>query len=147
MGKKANRVVRAWLFKEEPTHYSYDDLERDGEALWDGIANNLALKHLREVQPGDRILYYHTGKEKAIVGEMIAASEPIADPADPKLVGVKVKPVRRWKQAVTLERIKQEPLLKEWELLRISRLSVMPVSPEQMTLLEKLAEKPRHKES
>jgi predicted RNA-binding protein with PUA-like domain len=146
VGKKTQPARRSWLFKEEPTHYSYDDLERDGEALWDGIANNTALKHLREVQPGDRILYYHTGKERAIVGEMVAASAPIPDPAEPKLVGIQVKPARKWKQPVTLERIKQEPSLKEWDLLRISRLSVMPVSPEQMIVLEKLAEEPRHKD-
>jgi predicted RNA-binding protein with PUA-like domain len=133
-----------WLFKEEPSHYSFADLERDGVAVWDGVDNNLARSNLRKVQPGDRVLYYHTGKERAIVGEMRALTGALPDPArdDPKAVTVKVEVVRRWPRPVTLERIKQEPLLKSWDLVRLPRLSVMAVSPEQWNRLEELGEAP-----
>ncbi|MFO0964067.1 MAG: EVE domain-containing protein [Gemmataceae bacterium] len=130
-----------WLFKEEPTHYSYADLEKDGGAWWSGVENALARKHLRQVQPGDRVLYYHTGKERAIVGEMRVSDGPRPDPdsADPKAVVVRVEPVRRWPRPVTLDRIKQEPELAAWELVRLPRLSVLPVLPEQWKKLEALA--------
>lgn len=132
-----------WLFKEEPEHYSFAQLEADGTTLWSGVTNNLARKHLRAVKKGDRIFYYHTGKEKAVVGEMKAVADARPDPDapadDPKAVVVEVKPVRRLKTAVTLARIKQEPLLKDWELVRMARLSVMPVTPEQWQRVEELA--------
>src|SRR5262245_30187937 len=102
-----------WLFKEEPEHYNFADLERDGDTLWDGVTNNLARQHLRKVRKGDRILYYHTGDERAIVGEMRALADAAPDPAsdDPKSVVLRVRAVRRWKHAVPLTRIKGEPLL------------------------------------
>jgi predicted RNA-binding protein with PUA-like domain len=135
-----------WLFKEEPDHYSYAQLEADGSTLWSGVDNNLARKHLRQVKKGDRIFYYHTGKEKAIVGEMKALADAGPDPNsdDPKAVAVEVKPVRRLASPVTLERIKKEPLLQSWELVRISRLSVMPVSEAQWHHIEKMASSPAH---
>jgi predicted RNA-binding protein with PUA-like domain len=125
--------VGGWLFKEEPDHYSYNDLERDGETLWDGVDNNLARKNLRLVKNGDAVLYYHTGKERAIVGEMLVLAGPMPDPGsdDPKAVVVKVKAVRRWDRPVSLARIKEDPLLAGWDLVRLGRLSVMPVSAEQ----------------
>lgn len=134
--------MACWLFKEEPDHYSYADLEREGSTLWDGVTNNLARKHLRQVQPGDRIWLYHTGKEKAIVGEMRALSGPLPDPADadPKAVIVKVKPVRRLRQPVSLERIKRDPQLEDWELVRLPRLLVMPVPETHWQRIEALAE-------
>lgn len=130
-----------WLFKEEPDHYSFADLERDGSTLWDGVSNNLARKNLRQVKKGDRILFYHTGTERAIVGEMLAASSAQADPgdADDKAVVVKVKPVRRWPQGVTLDRIKQDAKLAGWDLVRLPRLSVMPVTAEQWQRVEELS--------
>jgi predicted RNA-binding protein with PUA-like domain len=130
-----------WLFKEEPEHYSFADLERDKETLWDGVSNNLARLHLRKVQKGDRILYYHTGKEKAVVAEMVALSGPMPDPhdPDPKAVVVKVKPVRRLPAPVPLGRIKQDKLLRDWDLVRNSRLSVMPVSEAQWRRVEELS--------
>jgi len=129
-----------WLFKEEPDHYSYADLERDGTALWDGVKNNLARQHLRDVRPGDRVLYYHTGNERAIVGEMRVTAGPQAGTAgdDPKAVAVTVAPVRRWPQAVTLQMIKNDPLFADWELVRLPRLSVLPVSAEQWRRLAQL---------
>ena len=85
-----------WLFKEEPTHYSYDELTSDGKTSWTGVRNHLAQKHLRAVHKGDRIFFYHTGDEKAVVGVMKAAANAAPDPADDsgKLYGVEVTPVR-----------------------------------------------------
>jgi predicted RNA-binding protein with PUA-like domain len=121
-----------WLFKEEPGHYSYADLEKDGSAVWDGVSNNLALMHLRKVQAGDHVFYYHTGKEKAVVGEMIVLSGPKFDAEkDPKDVSVIVGPVRKLPQPVTLKSIKADKTLKDWDLVRNSRLSIMPVSKAQ----------------
>ena len=82
-----------WLFKQEPGSYSYADLERDGRTVWDGVANALARKHLRAIRPGDRVLYYHTGSEKAVVGEMrvVGGPRPESDD-DPNAVVVTVKP-------------------------------------------------------
>ncbi|HEY1378821.1 MAG TPA: EVE domain-containing protein [Gemmataceae bacterium] len=129
-----------WLFKSEPDCYSFADLQRDGTTLWDGVTNALARKHLRAVQPGDRIWYYHTGGEKAIVGLMEAVGGPRADPNDddPKAVVVEVKPVRTLKHPVPLARIKDDPLLADWDLVRLPRLSVVPVSPEQWRRVEEL---------
>ena len=140
----AKRVARksqklgGWLFKEEPSCYNYAQLEKDGSTLWAGVKNALARQHLRKVKIGDRVLYYHTGMERAIVGEMRVEANPTSDPNsdDPKAVIVKVVPVRRWNPAVTLKQIKEDPLFADWELLRISRLSVMPVSPVQWRRLE-----------
>ncbi len=140
MGGKA-RASGGWLFKEEPTHYNFADLERDGATLWDGVDNNQARLYLRAVKPGDRVLYYHTGSEKAVVGEMEVVTGPRPDPqaADPKAVVVEVRAVRRLQSPVTLARIKREPELADWLLVRNSRLSVMPVSAEQWQRIEDLA--------
>ncbi len=130
-----------WLFKQEPSCYSYSDLERDRSTLWDGVANALARKHLRQVKPGDRILFYHTGKEKAVIGEMKAISEPAADPKsdDPNSVVLQVQVGRRLAKPVTLATIKDDPLLSQWDLVRLPRLSVVPVSAEQWKRVEELS--------
>jgi predicted RNA-binding protein with PUA-like domain len=122
-----------WLFKEEPSHYNFADLERESKTLWDGVDNNLARQNLRKVCRGDRALYYHTGKEKAVVAEILVTSDPTADPDsdDPKAVVVEVQPVRRLLHPVPLERIKNDPQLADWDLVRLPRLSVLPVSPAQ----------------
>src|SRR5580704_17616457 len=122
-----------WLFKEEPGHYSLEDLVRDKRTVWDGVENNLALKHLRSVKKGDRVLYYHTGTEKAVVGVMEVVKGPYRDPArdDDRLVVVDVKPVRRLNRPVSLAEIKSNPKFADFALVRISRLSVMPVTTGQ----------------
>jgi predicted RNA-binding protein with PUA-like domain len=129
-----------WLFKEEPEHYSFTDLERDGTTRWDGVSNALARKHLRQVKRGDRIWYYHTGKDKAIVGEMRAAGNSGADPDsdDPNAVVVEVRPVRRLHHPVPLNQVKKDPVLGSWDLVRLPRLSVMPVSEAQWRRVEEL---------
>jgi predicted RNA-binding protein with PUA-like domain len=116
-----------WLFKEEPTNYSYQQLVQDGQTIWSGIANALALKHLRQVKEGDEIFFYHTGKEKAIVGIMVAA----ADAVDGDEVSVLVKPQKPLSSPVSLSTVKADDELKDWELSRISRLSIMPVTAAQ----------------
>lgn len=118
-----------WLFKIEPDCFSYSDLEAAGSTVWDGVSNALALKHLRAAKPGDRVFLYHTGKEKAIVGVMEVTSTPRATDDDPKAVVLDVKPVKRLKTPVTLAAIKADDAFAEWELVRMSRLSVMPVPP------------------
>jgi predicted RNA-binding protein with PUA-like domain len=130
-----------WLFKEEPTHYSYDDLVRDKKTSWTGVRNPLAQKHLRAVKKGDRIFYYHTGGEKAVVAVAKAATDSYADPKDEsgKLAAVDVAPVQKLARPVTLAEIKAKPVFKDFPLVRISRLSVMPVSDREWSEIEKLA--------
>lgn len=138
MAGRSDDARAGWLFKEEPAHYSYADLERDGGAWWNGVENPQARKFLGQVQAGDRVLFYHTGKDKAIVGEMRVTDGPRPDPDsdDPKAVVVRVEPVRRWPRPVTLAAIKSDPWFSSWELVRQPRLSVMPVSPEQWKRLD-----------
>lgn len=118
-----------WLFKEEPTHYSFDDLVRDGQTSWTGVKNPLAQKHLRAVKKGDRIFYYHTGDEKAVVGIARAAGAAYPDPADKsgKLYAVDVEPVKKLDQPVTLAAVKADKAFADLPLVRMPRLSVMPV--------------------
>jgi predicted RNA-binding protein with PUA-like domain len=130
-----------WLFKEEPGCYSYADLERDGATTWSGVTNALAQIHFRAIKKGDRILYYHTGDEKAVVGVMTAAADASPDPDDEKgkRVVVKVKPVGRLKNPVPLSAIKADKAFANWELVRIGRLSVMPVPAALWKKIEKMA--------
>ena len=142
---KKNAARGGWLFKQEPDCYSYTELEIDGMTLWDGVANALARQNLRKILPGDRVLYYHTGTERAIVGTMRAESGPMPDPNAPddaKAVVIKVSAAGRWEHPVTLAMIKADELLSQWDLVRLPRLSVVPVSPEQWRRLEELAAKP-----
>jgi predicted RNA-binding protein with PUA-like domain len=130
-----------WLFKEEPGTYSFTQLESDGSTTWSGVTNALAQKHLRSVQKGDRIFFYHTGSEKAVVGVMEATANPTPDPDDEagKRVVLAVKPVKKLKKPVTLATIKAEKAFANWELVRQARLSVMPVPPELWKKIEELA--------
>jgi predicted RNA-binding protein with PUA-like domain len=131
-----------WLFKEEPTHYSYDAFVKDGRTVWSGVRNPVAQKHLHTVKKGDRVFYYHTGNEKAIVGIAKATGHAYADPSDPtgKLAVVDLAPVRKLKRPVTLREIKADPAFKSFPLVRISRLSVMPVSEQEWTRIERMAD-------
>ena len=130
-----------FLFKEEPTHYSYDDLVRDGKTSWTGVKNPLAQKHLRSVKKGDRIFYYHTGDERAVVGIARAAGDAYPDPKDAsgKLHAVDVAPVKKLARPVTLAEIKASAAYRDFPLVRISRLSVMPVSDREWDGIEKMA--------
>jgi predicted RNA-binding protein with PUA-like domain len=130
-----------WLFKEEPTHYSYDNLVRDGKTSWTGVKNALAQKNLRQVRKGDRIFYYHTGDEKSVVAIAKAVTDAYADPKDKsfKLAAVDIAPVRKLSRPVTLAEIKAQAFFKDFPLVRISRLSVMPVSDAEWSQIEKMA--------
>lgn len=122
-----------WLLKTEPDCYRWDDLKRDTKTAWDGVGNALALKHLRAMNKGDLALIYHTGDERRAVGIAEVVSKPYPDPSqdDEKLVVVDVKPKRELKRPVTLDEFKSDPAFAGWDLLRIGRLSVVPV-PEAM---------------
>jgi predicted RNA-binding protein with PUA-like domain len=122
-----------WLFKEEPTHYNYDSLVKDKRTVWSGVKNPLAQKHLRSVKKGDRIFYYHTGDEKSVVGIAKALGDAYADPNDKtgKQSVVDVAPVKKLAQPVTLASIKADAAFKTFPLVRISRLSVMPVTDDE----------------
>ena len=130
-----------WLFKEEPTHYSFDALVKDKKTVWSGVKNPLAQKHLRSVKRGDRIFYYHTGDEKSVVGTAKALNDAYADPDDKsgKSAVVDVAPVGKLARPVTLAEIKSTPAFRDFPLVRISRLSVMPVSDDEWARIEKMA--------
>src|SRR4030081_2741519 len=121
-----------WLFKEEPTHYSYDDLAREKKTVWSGVRNPVAQKHLRNVKKGDRIFFYHTGDEKSVIGICRASGDAYADPADKtgKLFAVDVEPVKKLKSPVTLASIKADRRFASFPLTRQPRLSVMAVPEE-----------------
>jgi predicted RNA-binding protein with PUA-like domain len=122
-----------WLFKEEPSNYSFDSLVRDGRTSWTGVRNPLAQKHLRAVTKGDRIFFYHTGNEKAVVGIAKAAAAAYPDPADKtgKLYAVDVLPVRKLDHPVTLAAVKADRSFASFVLTRVPRLSVMPVTDDE----------------
>ena len=122
-----------WLVKEEPENYGFDQLERDRKTVWSGVRNPLAQKHLRGIRKGDQIFYYHTGKEKAVVAIAQALSDAYPDPADAsgKLYALDVGPVRKLPRPVTLASIKADAAFSSFPLVRMSRLSVMPVTDKE----------------
>ena len=130
-----------FLFKEEPSHYGFDELVEDKKAVWSGVKNPVAQRHLRSVSKGDQIFYYHTGDEKQIVGVARATSDAYPDPADKtgKAHVVDVAPVRQLPRPVTLKEIKADPFFKDFALVRISRLSVMPVTEAEWKRIEQMA--------
>jgi predicted RNA-binding protein with PUA-like domain len=131
-----------WLFKEEPTHYGFDALVRDRRTVWSGVKNALAQKHLRGVRKGDPIFYYHTGDEKAIVGVARALGDAYPDPGDKsgKQSVVDVAPVGKLARPVTLKAIKADRAFKAFPLVRMSRLSVMPVTDEEWQRIEAMGQ-------
>jgi len=130
-----------WLVKEEPDHYSFDQLVRDRKTVWAGVRNPLAQKHLRSIRRGDRIFYYHTGKEKAVVATAKAASDAYPDPADAsgKLSVVDIVPDTKLKRPVTLAEIKADKAFASFALVRMSRLSVMPVTDMEWAKIESMS--------
>lgn len=130
-----------WLLKTEPDAYSWDDLARDKKTRWDGVTNALALKHIRTMTKRDLALIYHTGDERAAVGIAQITTDPYADPAehDEKIVVVDLKPKRKLPRAVTLAEFKADKAFAGWDLLRIGRLSVVPVPPAMWERIEQLS--------
>ncbi len=130
-------MTKYWVLKTEPSTYSFDDLVRAGRAVWDGVTNPVALKHIRTMARGDDVLIYHTGDEKTIVGFARVVSAPYPDPNDTtgKLTVVDLAPGERLPRPVPLSAIKAEPKLKDLALVRMPRLSVVPVDGAQWRVL------------
>jgi len=122
---------RRWLMKSEPEAFGWDDLISDGETVWDGVRNHRAANNLRAMEVGDLAFFYHSVTGKEIVGIAEVSEAGLVDPKDEKWAAVKVKPVRALERPVTLKEIKAEPALAEMELVRLSRLSVAEVRPEE----------------
>jgi predicted RNA-binding protein with PUA-like domain len=133
-----------WLVKEEPTHYNFETLIKDGRTAWSGVKNPLAQKHLKSIHKGDRVFYYHTGNEKAIVGIARALSDAYLDPKDKsgKLSAFDVGPVKRLRKPVTLAAIKSSQRFPTFPLVRMARLSVMPVTDAEWKAIEAMSEEP-----
>lgn len=126
------------MVKSEPASYSWDDFAAKEEEVWDGVRNYQARNSLREMQLGDVVLFYHSGKDKAVIGIAEVSEEAFPDPKDPAWVAVKLKAKRPLKSPVTLEMIKAEDRLSELPMLKQSRLSVLPVGKEEFDLLLKM---------
>ena len=136
-------MANRWLLKTEPTAYSWGELERDGRAVWDGVKNSLALKHLAAVAEGDQALVYHTGDEKAAVGiaDVVRGAYPDPKQKDPRLVVVDLRPVRVLAHPVRLADMRANPKLAGFDLLRLPRLSVMPVSAAYWAAIMEMAKR------
>jgi predicted RNA-binding protein with PUA-like domain len=120
-----------WLFKTEPEDYSFDDLVTDRRTVWDGVANNLALQYLRKIKKGDQVLIYHTGEERAVVGIAEVIRDPMKHPdrTGKKDGIIEIKPVRKLPYPVSLTDIRENKTFADFELVKISRLSVVRVKP------------------
>ena len=130
-----------WLVKEEPEHYNFDQFVADGHTVWSGVKNPVAQRNLRAMTKGDRVFYYHTGKEKSIVGTAKVTATAYPDPKDRtgKLVVVELAPGKKLKRPVTLAEIKSSGRFADWALVRVPRLSVMPVTEQQWAAIEEMA--------
>lgn len=134
-----------WLVKEEPSNYPFASLVRDGKTTWSGVKNPVAQKHLRTIRKGEKIFYYHTGAEKAVVGIAKALGDAYPDPADAtgRSYVVDVGPVKALPNPVTLAAVKADRFFEDFALARIPRLSVMPVNDDQWQRIEEMAAKTR----
>lgn len=123
-------MISYWLLKTEPNDYSWTDLCREKEAIWDGVKAPAAIKNIKEMKPGDLAFIYHTGKERAIIGIAKIVSSPYLNPETNELV-FKLAPVEKLPKDVTLKQIKESGMFADWDLVRLPRLSVMPVNQNQ----------------
>jgi predicted RNA-binding protein with PUA-like domain len=134
-------MATRWLFKTEPSVYSYQQLVKDKKTMWDGVKNNLALKNLKDIKKGDEILIYHTGDEKAVVGIARALGGAYPDPSqkNPRMLVVDIEAVKVLPRPVTLAEVKANKKLANFDLVRLSRLSIMKVSDDQWETMEGMA--------
>jgi len=134
-------MANRWLFKTEPSVYSFQQLQKDQKTMWDGVKNNLALKNLKDIAKGDPILIYHTGDEKAAVGVARALGGAYPDPSqkNPRMLVVDIEAVKPLPRPVTLAEVKANKKLTNFDLVRLSRLSIMKVSDDQWEILEGMA--------
>jgi predicted RNA-binding protein with PUA-like domain len=139
-------VTAHWILKTEPSTYSFDRLLEERKTVWDGVSNPVALKHLREMAVGDQVMIYHTGDVKAVVGLARITRAAYPDPKDSKLVVVEIEAGERLPHPVTLAAIKADPAFADLALVRMGRLSVVPVKPEQWKQISRMAEKPEKAE-
>lgn len=123
--------MKFWLVKQEPEAYSFDDLVKDGATDWTGVRNFTARNNLREMKKGDKVLFYHSVTEKSVVGVTEVSKEQFPDPTDEKWTAVEIKPLKKFKNPVTLESIRGEKKLENIYLVRQARLSVMPLTKEE----------------
>lgn len=130
-----------WLVKSEPFKYSWEQFEKDGKTTWDGVRNYAARLHLNAMKKGDEAFFYHSNEGLEIVGIAKISKEAFQDPTTPdeRWVAVELKPVKKLKKPVTLQQIKADKRLKEMALLRISRLSVQPVTDEEWNIVLELS--------
>ena len=131
--------ARFWLIKSEPAAYSWNDLVEEGETLWDGIRNHRAANNLRAMRPGDRAFFYHSVTGKEIVGVVEVSQAGLPDPRDAAWAAVRIKPVRALDRPVTLAEVKADKSLADIELVRLSRLSVAEMRPEEWDRVLELA--------
>lgn len=126
-------MANYWLVKSEPGTYSFEDLQRDGRTVWDGVRNFAAAQHLKAMRVGDEALFYHSGEGKAVVGVARVAREAFPDASDPtgKFVAVELEPARTLARPVTLAEMKANPALSGMVILRQGRLSVSPVTQQE----------------
>lgn len=132
--------MKYWLVKSEPFKYSWEQLEKDGNTMWDGVRNYAARNNLRDMKVGDQVLFYHSNEGLAIVGIAEVSKEAYQDPTtdDTNWVVVELKPHKALKNPITLAEIKADPLLQNMELARLGRLSVSKVTPEEYKKIVKL---------
>lgn len=130
-----------WLLKTEPNEYSYTDLEKENIAVWDGVKNALALKNMRTMLPGEEVFIYHTGKERRIMGVAQVANTAYPDPklTDIKRLVIDIRAVRKLPEPITLAQIKQDEKFAGFELIRLPRLSIVPVLPQYWQRLLEMA--------
>ncbi|MBS7668434.1 MULTISPECIES: EVE domain-containing protein [Croceicoccus] len=134
---------RYWLMKSEPDVYSWDDLVEEGEGTWDGVRNYRARNNLAAMKKGEKAFFYHSNKGLEIVGIVEISVDGITDPTDEtgKWAAVKVKPVEKLKHPVTLKQVKAEPSLEEMELVKLMRLSVSEVMPDEWKKILSMSKK------
>ena len=134
-------MANRWLFKTEPSVYSFQQLQKDKKTMWDGVKNNLALKNLKDIKKGDEIFIYHTGDEKAAVGIARALGGAYPDPSqkNPRMLVVDIESVKLLPRPITLAEVKANKKLANFDLVRLSRLSIMKVSDEQWNTMEGMA--------
>ncbi|MDQ3798998.1 MAG: EVE domain-containing protein [Acidobacteriota bacterium] len=128
-----------WIVKQEPEKYSFDDFLKEGKTDWTGVRNFQARNNLRAMRAGDKVLFYHSVSDKAVVGAAEVSREEFPDPTDEKWVAVEIKPVEKFPKAVTLDEIKAEKSLENIALIKQSRLSVMPLTRDEFETILRLS--------
>lgn len=128
-----------WLVKQEPEKYSFDDFLKEGKTVWTGVRNFQARNNLRAMKTGDKVLFYHSVSDKAVVGAAEVSREEFPDPTDEKWITVEIKPLEKFSKAVTLDEIKAEKSLENIALIKQSRLSVMPLTRDEFEIILKLS--------